>query len=492
MARKDLFALGENNEGISFPPRDPGSGGASASITSSEIAALTSYSGSVPSTAPAGRLSLSQELIDSVLKVYADNGYLDDQGSDFSKFFTALSGATTDEELRLFSRVYIDLNAGVYGVSDFLVYARKAGLGIDLRAMASFVEDSSKARVAGMREKIYNGVFPSFGNLHAFIIQNVFNDPGSQVVLRDVQEGDEVLRQGNSLILKPRVSYYGGDSYETYRQASEDYWSISESYLVGTLLSSVTTRTATISQGKLAIPSVSPNTTAMARFQKLFRVPVDGEQGRFGYDASLALRLSTSARSSAKHLASGDITFKSGFPATFQTNLSKSVLDALFNRHSGGRPQAEAALVADPARKPSYTSERTLNAAIDSIGRGLYERLSRDEILSELSSAISEMADDLSIIPFLDFEDPLDLPDIEAFVSGKLSYLDSIAAKDYDLATLRTLKFYKYVMAPFVGISSGGAFTKETNISSEFSSLRSAISGLRGALIESGKFDPAQ
>jgi hypothetical protein len=498
MSKKDLFVIGTNDEGITLPPRNPGSGSAAPSLNSGEVATRLISPPRILSGGPAmpvpplpAEFRLTQAIIDGVLSEYEDE--LADSGSDHSRFFQALSSGQSEADLEVFSRVYRDLHLDLYTVEDYLVYARKASAEIGIPSISEFSKDSRAARLAGMREKIYNGIFPEYGNLHAFIVQEVFNDRDSQLVLSNVQEGDEVLRQGNSLLLKPRVSYYGGDAYETYAQAAEDYWTIADSHFTGTFLSSVTTRTATIIEGNTRILSVSPNVTGISTFNKIYKVQVSGETGEVAYNASVRNKFSTSLALSASHRSSGDITFKAGLPTTYQTDMSKSIIDALFNRHSGNRPYSEAPLMADPARKPSYTSGRSLNREIDSIGRGLFERLSRDEILSELSSAVGDIVDYYeSEALAIDYEDVLDLPDISAFVTAKLAELNSIATKEYGLGDLRKLKFYKYVMAPFVGISSGASFTKETNISSELSALKSAISAFRDELIESGKFDPAQ
>lgn len=444
--------------------------------------------------AAAESIRVDQWLLTRVLSRYT--AQLADPASPESRFFLALADARTPEELRTFSEAYLGIFRFLFDVSDFTTYASKAGVVASISSISSFISNLRAAKLAGMREKLFNGNFQDYGNLYSFIAQEAIRTD-SPSVLVSPELGSGVLSQFNSLMVKPRVSYSGVDSYAGYREAAEDYWSIARSYFTGTFLSSLTTRTATISAGETSVDSISPNTISMGTFQKLHRVDVDGETGRFGYDASVRMvRSSTSVFASVPHIASGDITFKSGLPAAYQSDLSKRVIDRLFNENSGSRPYSYAALMADPANKSSYTSEPSVNKELAEIGLGIYERLTKDELLDQAWLMASDLVDYCdSNDPEIDYEDPSDLPDIRDFVVEELEEMSTNLRSSYTVASLKRLKFYKYIMAPFVGVNSStsgavwNAFSAETSVSSEFSGLRDAVAGLRASLLSSGKFD---
>jgi hypothetical protein len=459
--------------------------GRAASVPRESISSTTSSTPQVRARRRPPRLT--QSLIDYVLESYSEQ--LSDPSSDHTKFFQALSSADTEAQLEIFGRVYVELSREDYTVEDYLVFKRKSSSEISIESIGAFSTSVTAAKVAGMKEKLYNGVFPNYGNIHAYIVQTVFNDPNNPAVLKKEEEGGAIFSQDGSLALKPRVSYYGGDSYGGYREATEDYWDIVGSYFTGTMLSTVTARTATIQAGSNSIPSVSPDVTGISVLNKLYKVSGAGE---FGHNSSVKIinASSNGVVSSKSHLRSGSITFKTSLPSTFQTDFSQSIIDAIFNKHSKDRPYSDAALMADPARKPSYTSDRILNRSIDAIGRGLHEKLSRDEItfiFDEMAEDLVEFYDNDAADP--DYEDLLNLPDIKAFVDSKLSEFSNLARRSYGYDQLKRIKFYRYIIAPFVGSTSVGAFSKETDVSSEFSALRSAILAAREQLISSGKFD---
>jgi hypothetical protein len=429
-------------------------------------------------------------VIDQVLASYSEQ--LEDPSSPHSEFFLALASATTDEELRSFSRAYRELFRGDYTVDDFLEYHEKSGLeSITIAEISSFMNDTKAAKVAGIREKLLNGSFQNGGNLYAYISRDVISSSESDVILTDADELSPILLQGGHLRLKPMVSYQGSaGSYATYFDAVEDYWDIARSYFSGTFLSSVTTRTGTVSEGSKMVTSVSPNTTGITSFSPVVKV---SGTGSFGPSATVRYVSSSSSLELTKaSLVSGSVTFKSGLPAVYQTLYSKSLIDVLFNENSGNRPYSYASLMADPASKTLYTSQRQTNSRIREIALGLFERITRDELealLIEMASEIVDYNDENEVE--IDYSDPTDLPDISEFVEYKLGELDDIPRANYDVQMLRKLKFYKFVMSPFAGVSDTGASSKEVALSSEFSSLRDGILGLRSALLSGGNFEEA-
>jgi hypothetical protein len=198
---------------------------------------------------------------------------------------------------------------------------------------------------------------------------------------------------------------------------------------------------------------------------------------------------------SVPHLASGDVTFKCGLPASYTTSFSTRTIEDVFNRNSNSMPYGYAALMADPASKTAYSSEGSINSRLSELAKGSYERLSRDEVLDQLSAMIGDLVDFYDDDEDRDYEDFLHMPDIRDFVVESLESIASMLISDYDPDLLRKLKFYKYIMAPFTGVVSstsmlvGQAFTRETSVTSEFSALRSEIDAVREDLISSGKFD---
>jgi hypothetical protein len=484
MAKRDLFAIDDNGNGITLPP-SPGSGGGLSTFITNPL----TYQ---PPAAPESRV-LDQALIDSVIESYS--AQLVSPSSDHSRFFSALASATTEEQLDTFVRIYIELDRGDYTVDDFLVYARKSDSPISIDVISSFSKNNRAAKVAGMREKIFNGAFPEYGNLYSYINTKVLSDASNQAFLRDVQEGDDILSQGNWLLLKPRVAYGGTGSYRTYSDAVEDYWIIVSSYFTGTLLSSVTARTATVDSGSRTITSILPNITGINVLNSVYQIPVDGETGRLGINPSVKRKLSSSIELSVPHIASGDVTFKCGLPVTYATRFSIRTIEDVFNRNSNSMPYGYAALMADPASKTAYSSEGSINSRLSELAKGSYERLSRDEVLEQLSAMIGDLVDFYDEDEDRDYEDFLHMPDIRDFVVESLESIASMLISDYDPDLLRKLKFYKYIMAPFTGVVSstsvlvGQAFTRETSVTSEFSALRSEIDAVREDLVSSGKFD---
>jgi hypothetical protein len=486
MAKRDLFFRSGN--GIIYPPNQTaGSGGGLSSV----VIPSSRY---LPPAIPESRV-IDQAVIDSVIESYS--AQLVSPSSDHSRFFSALALATTEEQLDTFVRIYIELDRGDYTVDDFLVYARKSDSPISIDVISSFSRNNRAAKVAGMREKIFNGAFPEYGNLYSYINTKVLSDASNQAFLRDVQEGDDILSQGNWLLLKPRVAYGGTESYRTYSEAVEDYWNIVSSYFTGTLLSSVTARTATVASGSRIITSILPNITGINALNPVYQIPVNGETGRLGVNPSVRFVISSDVliELSVPHLASGDVTFKCGLPASYTTSFSTRTIEDVFNRNSNSMPYGYAALMADPASKTAYSSEGSINSRLSELAKGSYERLSRDEVLDQLSAMIGDLVDFYDDDEDRDYEDFLHMPDIRDFVVESLESIASMLISDYDPDLLRKLKFYKYIMAPFTGVVSstsmlvGQAFTRETSVTSEFSALRSEIDAVREDLISSGKFD---
>jgi hypothetical protein len=167
---------------------------------------------------------LPAELVDEVFKTYEDD--LQDPASNASKFFRVLNTARTPDELKLFYDAFLLLINEDYVVDDFFSFLESNNLTISLAVLGIYIGDIRSAKINKMKEKLFNGFYPEYGNFYNFFFQSVSNEETNSLMIKKVLQSDSL-----DIKLKPRISYDTiGDFYSSYREAEESYWSLTKDF----------------------------------------------------------------------------------------------------------------------------------------------------------------------------------------------------------------------------------------------------------------------
>jgi hypothetical protein len=455
---------------------------------------------SLRSVAVGGRVTrITQEMINEVLSDYSEE--IANPNSEHSRFFRALSSGSTAAELEVFNRVYSELYYGDYMVEDFLLYTRKFGAAFSIAQIDAFSRNTRAAKIAGMKEKVFNGNFYNYGNLFSFVSQFIFSDQSNPIFINRAEEA--AVRDEDSLLLRPDISYFGERSFQRQSEASELYWSVVSSFMLSEIVSlSGTAYTGVVDLGDNFIRQVSPDPVSVSNLSLIVKVGGSGDLGANIRVADFIPRttvpvvgtvIPAAIRVSSPSIKSGNISFRI-FPSEYLiTNYCKKVVFSVVDASDGASTVNYPAFLSDPVNRQSYSASRESNLRINELASEFSLRLSQDQVVEQIGSMISDLVDFYDEnVPAneRDYENSFELPDIRAFVSDVLDRFQSDPVEDYDLAKFMRLRFYKYIMARYVGITSHASFAKEDALAADFGKARSILIGIRNALIATGKFLP--
>jgi len=170
-----------------------------------------------------------QKIISIVLEKYRVK--LLDSSSNESLFFSELNKfKNTDEEKLLFTMVYTKLYREEFKLEEYFEYIINDELQINYESIFNYIRNTDIFKITNMKEKIFNGQFPNFGNIYTFFTINILNNRENELMYNNILEDDSILKNENSYLLNPVIKYYSQDSYNNYRKAEEDYWEIVENF----------------------------------------------------------------------------------------------------------------------------------------------------------------------------------------------------------------------------------------------------------------------
>jgi hypothetical protein len=205
------------------PQTDNGKKVTPPSITSSIQVSIST------SELPPNFARVPQKVISIVLEKY--RAKLLDSASNESFFFSELNKfKNTDEEKLLFTMVYTKLYREEFKLEEYFEYIINDELQISYDSIFNYIRNTDIFKITNMKEKIFNGQFPNFGNIYTFFTINILNNKDNELMYNNILEDDSILKNENSYLLNPVIKYYSQDSYNNYRKAEEDYWEIVEDF----------------------------------------------------------------------------------------------------------------------------------------------------------------------------------------------------------------------------------------------------------------------
>jgi hypothetical protein len=365
-----------------------------------------------------------QKVISIVLERY--RAKLLDSASNESFFFSELNKfKNTDEEKLLFTMIYTKLYREEFKLEEYFDYILKDNLQINYDSIFNYIRNIDIFRVTNMREKIFNGQFPNFGNIYTFFSISILNNKDNELMYNNILENDNILSNEDSYLLNPVIKYYSQDSYSNYRKAEEDYWEIVEDFYTSLGF------TLTASKTKFSFYT--------SQFNSIYsRVILDSLLNKNNESKVYGVPLLLSKKSTKSDYS----------PFKYEDEEIKKILKQSYKR---------------------ITKDEFYNF----LNKLVVELVEYYAITKEP----------------IDYTNLSDLPDIENYIRLKLNFFNLSTTKNkITVNMLKEMKFYRYFFAKFFNITNSDLFQFMVTIENEFNNLRNLILDLRQKLINEGNF----
>jgi hypothetical protein len=167
---------------------------------------------------------VSNDIIEQVMSQY--EAQLSDIVSYEYRFFYLLISAKA-EEYNLFSTIFQDLYDGRYDVQTIKGFLDIFNLELTIENLIRFIDVLSLEvdifKLNTLRKSLFNNSYKEYGNFNSYV-RNLFNTTNN-VFFQDLAVDDNLFKDDRSFLLVPNISNYGNNkSYDTFREAEEDYW----------------------------------------------------------------------------------------------------------------------------------------------------------------------------------------------------------------------------------------------------------------------------